>query len=265
MRISSLKVISILIITAIFTAACGIMADIYFKEPTSLSSVGASPQSVELEFTAENQEAAPNGDYLLAGYDVYYYFDTINSKQKAMVRYPKTVANGDLIASLVNSDATANSIIRFPASGGFSDTLYEDVSIPVTNGMIGSYLGAGRSGNVKLYFNNYYSTGQQNPHTDSNTIFIDELFPAYSSYANKSWGEYKTTGTADDFLGFYDRDFYNNVVPVSARVEGSSPEQYKVNFFVVAKGFNSNETRSKTLFIESVRSNIVTVTFELKN
>lgn len=249
--------------------ACGIMADVYFKEPTSLSVVSSDPQAVELTFTAENQEKAPNDDFLLAGYDVYYYFDSESNKKKAMVRYPKVPDNTLLITTLVNSDATVpGGVVRFPASGGFSnDTIFQDITIPVTNSMIDLRLGSGNSSNVKIYFDNRITA--QVPKDTSIAVEIDEIYPNYTLYYSKTkdmWGDFKqeTIDIVDDFAGFYDKDFYDNVVPTSAKVSGTT-DKYKVNFFVIAKGFNSNETRNKTLFIESIRSNTVTVTFQIKS
>lgn len=268
---SDMKV-AIVILFVLFSfaiTACGIMADIYFKEPTSLSVVSSDPQAVELIFTAENQEKAPNGDFLLAGYDLYYYFDNESNKKMAMVRYPRVPDNPSLITNLVNSDPTVpGGVFRFPSTGGFTnDTIFQDITIPVTNDMINLRLGSGKSGNVKIYFDNRIT--DQVPKDTTIAVEIDEIYPDYTLYYSKTkdvWGDFKqeTLDIVDDFAGFYDKDFYDNIVPASAKVSGTT-DKYKVNFFVIAKGFNSNETRNKVFFIQSIRSNIVTVTFQIKS
>ena len=250
----------ILILAVLLFNSCGIEDNIiYFQEPRNIEIDDSDQTKIIVKFYGYNQEE-DDGEYLFVGYDIYYKFSSSDDEKKAQVRYPIPPFNNLTFHNNALIDFSDNS--RFP-NDNFSDydmeEFYQLVSIPVTEDMIKDVLKEGKSDNVRFCFDNRnIDAGKYNPDQDSNNKYImcNDMFPEYDDYKNKRWGGL-------DFLGFYDEDYYNNddYVITPSKIEGVF-KYYKIDFWIIAKGFNSNSERDKN-FIESLKSETFTLEFKV--
>ncbi len=240
-----------LILTVLFVVfvSCGIEDSLYFQEPRFFE-IGGSEFDLLVYFYGHNQEK-DNEKYLFVGYDIYYYFDNIANAKRAQVRDPSYTLPRDGEKGLIDfTDA-----VRFPPDNyGAVTDIYKDVSFPVTIQMIEDVLYEGNNQNVVFTLRKTGSSSPTNPFIDANRVILEQLYPNYNDYYNQIWGSLDP-----DFLGFYDADFYKYFnIQYNAELS-PNPDLYKtyeVNFYVIAKGFNSDHERTKN-FTRSISSSVV--------
>jgi hypothetical protein len=254
--------ISILIITVILLNTCGIEdTTMFFQEPKNLSYDDAT---FTIEFDGYNQEE-DDDKYLFVGYDVYYYFSGSKSSnaKKAAVRIPvQSHADVGLHSDLLDFTDSDNESSFENYSDNDKDTIYQEVTFPVTWEMIDDVLDEGKSDNVQLCFANteLIQPSDENPHKISNdSILMEELFPKYEEYKSQieggPWDE-------NNFEGFLDQDYYSYYGISLYKFEGGF-NYYKMKVFVIAKGFNSNTERNKGDYIESLKSSVKEITIQV--
>lgn len=248
------RVFFIFIIIILFTT-CGLKYETIFNSPSSVDVDDDIKTEISITFTADNQEKDLD-KYLLAGYDVYYYFEKSSDSKLAMVKDPVFLDDDNRNPKLI--DFVDDEPDRFPEDPFDNIDIYQDITIPVTEDMIEDILKEGENDNVVIYFHDHdinNDSGEKNPYDDSDRVIIDEVYPKYSDYKNQSWGD-------EDFKGFYDIDFYNaqNVDPVE---DTATYSIYKVYFYIIAKGFNSDIERDDS-YVKSVKSSTVEVGFKVE-
>ena len=254
--------ILLFLITLIFFNTCGIEdTTIYFQEPKNLA---YNEATFTIYFDGYNQEE-DDDIYLFVGYDVYYYFnDDFSNAKKAAVRIPQESlpryeTNQNNHAPLVDFTSVSSSFQGFSTYD--LDTIYQDVTFPVTFEMIDDILKEGKSDNVKLCFNRPATLSTENPKKVSNDhIYLEELFPKYEQY--KSFIESDQWGDVDDFWGFLDLDYYNHYGYTPYQIIGTD-NYYKMKIFIIAKGFNSNKDRNKGDYIESLKSSVIEISIKV--
>lgn len=266
------KIISgfIISIFIFFLYNCGIEDNVmYFQEPRNIEIDDTDQGDITVKFYGFNQEEE-DGKYLFVGYDIYYRFKKSDNPKMAQVRNPIPPLNEVPPISNLHYFALHkfkdNS--RFP-NDSFSDTdmdeFYQIVSIPVTEDMIKHVLKKGNNDDVQFCFDkSHIIPGEENPYEDSKNIFINDIFPNYDDYKNykTTWGNYDNIDPDKRFKGFYDKDYYDHYGIKPTDTDGISNNYYKVDFWIVAKGFNSNSERDKN-FIESIKSEVFTVEFRV--
>lgn len=260
-------ILFLFVLILFFQNTCGVEdSTIFFQEPRNLSYDEAN---FTLRFDGYNQEE--DGDeYLFIGYDVYYYFnkDSKNAK-KAAVRIPKISEPRENPAG-VNIHSTLLDYRSVSIESSFSNysdddknTIYQDVTFPVTEEMIEDVLRKSKSDNVRLCFDNTLTIpfGDENPKKVGNDyILLEELFPKYDEYKSKI--EAGQWGNINDYKGFLDIDYYNyNDCSIYQTV--GTDNYYKMKVFIIAKGFNSNTERNKGNYIESLKSTVKEITIEV--
>ncbi len=291
-------IVTVFMFFTLFFIGCGIEDTTYIKEIENLNVYNNRTTNVRLRFSGFNQEEGVDGKYLFVGYDIYYYFTSRADAKKANVYmplkdkespsrvfdpvYPLIKSNNKLIYFPNDDDNKA----RFPVASFPRSMLdfYRTTTFPVTEDMIKKILEQSRNDNVQFGFElagvnglrdaTSDSDDSANPYIDStgSYIYLGGIFPDYSEYSDKDWGVKQTQEQIDDgnpFLGFYDRDYYDNHSPKIEPIEGnpnlpSGTVKYRVYFYVIAKGFNSSFERNQN-YILSDPSNIVEVIFEVYN
>ncbi|MBN2546751.1 MAG: hypothetical protein JXB50_13205 [Spirochaetes bacterium] len=262
----------------IFMNNCGIEDSFYFQEPINLKVDNVNQAANIVRFTAYNQEE-DSGNYLLIGYDVYYYFGgNESSAKKAAVKIPIVNFSLSPLTNLIDftkgnvkpyGTGSDDDLIRFSKfidvyGNPNTNDLYNIFTIPVTHKMIDEILYEGNNDNVELYFHNIDFIENEpylvpdygcNPKIDSTekSIKIENIYPDYFSYKDEVWAD-------ADFLGFYDYDFYK-YNGIAYNYESIGKYYYVANMYVIARGFSSG-TYDKD-FISSIKSNTITVIFEV--
>lgn len=256
----------IFFITIISLCSCGIEDSMYFQEPQELEIVNNDTESVEIRFKGYNQEKQ-GIYYLFVGYDVYYYFDKIENRKKAVVRYPYNSSNLKLIDLSTDyftiTDPLSENKFRFPNPPfTIMDDFYKNTTIPVTLDMIDKTL-SDKTDNVRFCFHNNAindKATQKNPHNNSgNYIYMDMIYPNPTEYEGKYDSLQFYWGDDTNFKGFYDIDYYNyyNIKPY--RTEGST-NTYRLYIYIVAKGYNSADDIDRNPnFTESANSPVISI------
>jgi len=220
--------------------------------------------------------------YLFVGYDIYYYFNSPNEKQLAMVRFPVVplplpTYSGTAVAGnkwLLEFPYDLDNLTRFLTGGsGYNSStnnFYQTVSFPIPYNAISSILTEGANSNVRFDFDAstdiYTQNNTKNPfvNTSEKYVIIGSVYPNYNEYVSQTdW--YITTDPNDTnfpkrFRGFYDQRYYQK--KGIAPYEGS--DIYRVNFYIVSKGFPSSAIpdRTPTAYVSSAPSSVFTVKFK---
>ena len=162
-----------------------------FKEPSSISIEVGVDKKVSIKFYGYNQEK-PDGDYLFAGYDLYYYFESPEQAKRAMVytRFPyETKTSPD--DSTRNKNLLPSDEIKGTRAlyNGFASSnfmyVYQNITFPITEHMITNVLYEANTNNVVLYFHDFPNNDGEfsNPMTDNGKqIYIDMIYPDYDEY-----------------------------------------------------------------------------------
>ena len=262
------RIIIFFVFILFFINSCGIENSMYFQEPRNVSAYIKSTinpipttgtDSAAIKFYGYNQEK-DSGNYVFAGYDVYYYFPGSSTKRRANVLNPVLPSNTKLINFPVSSP------VQFPAPYFPESNFYQVITIPVNDSMISNILTQGANDNVRFTFGKddiIATADYSNPSNGGisgeagSYVYLGSIFPAYSEYKDRTWGSNDTA-----FEGFYDIDYYINmgISPVTGNPDGSVDCVYKVFFYIIAKGFNTDYERNQN-FVESIPSSVVEVYF----
>lgn len=260
---------------SVFFLSCGIKDSLFLKAPENLRVYNnrGSVNDMYLAFDAFNQEKEEGiGNYLIVGYELWYYFDNINEAKICNVFYPDNTKNPTLI------DFASSESARFPSASFTKSYVYTQASVPVTTSMIDDALTDGNSANVLIYFGDNSingtltydtsantfsnSSGDLNPHLKSgDTVVFDYAYPVKSecdtlfNYNAASREDYQDHYYSN-FAGFFTAEYYTYVK--------GRPSQtvYTVKFYVTAIGFESDSSRGVgNIQLRSDPSNTISVDF----
>lgn len=265
---------------ALLFISCGIKDSLFLKAPENLRVYNnrGTVNDLYLAFDAFNQEKEDAaGEYLLVGYELWYYIDNINDAKICNVFFPYDTTNPTSNPTLINLIGETG---RFPSGNFTNQYLYQQVSIPVSKTMIDNALSDGNSANVLVYFGDNpingtmsYDTStntftnsdtKTDPYLNGDTVIFDRAYPVksdcdilynYNAFNKEDYQDHFNSS----FAGFFTAEYYTYVKGLPA---GQS--HYTVKFYVTAIGFESDSTRTAgNLQLRSDPSNTVSVDFQV--